>query len=168
MHYADCDPVPAVASTPAPTETVVEAPAPAPGPAPIAHNVPFRVSTDAFFEFDKATLRPLGREALDELATRLASSTYDAIGIVGHADRIGAAKYNQRLSERRAAAMRDYLVAKGVDEQKISASGVGSNAPATTCPHLRGARLIACLQPDRFAEVTVAGTETHASAAAGN
>ncbi len=170
-RYADCDAVPAEAATPAaPTDTVVEAPAPAPvpAPAPIARNVPFRVSTDALFDFDKATLRPLGREALDELATRLASSTYDAIAIVGHADRIGAAKYNQRLSERRAATMRDYLVAKGLDDRKISASGVGSKAPTTTCPHLRGARLMACLQPDRFAEVTVAGTETLASAAAGN
>jgi OOP family OmpA-OmpF porin len=86
------------------------------------------------------------------------------VHIVGHADRIGPAQYNQRLSERRAAAVGAYLAAHGVDGSTIAVSGVGSAEPVTgsQCKGVRGKGLIACLQPDRFAEVTVNGTQTSA------
>ena len=163
LRFADCEPKPAPVAAPAPVveevlvEEVVVVQA-APQPVPV--NVPFRLSTDSFFDFDKTTLRAEGRAALDDVAQRLAVTQYDTITIVGHADRIGTKAYNQKLSEKRAQVMRDYLVANGVDAQKIAASGVGSSEPTTQCGHLRGARLIACLQPDRFAEVTVSGTAT--------
>ncbi|MBV8441498.1 MAG: OmpA family protein [Hyphomicrobiales bacterium] len=160
-------PVAAAAPAPAPVESppVATAPAPTPAPQPVTRNVLFTVSMDAFFDFDKATLRPEGMAALDDLATRLAVTNYDVLTIVGHADRIGAADYNQKLSERRALAMRDYLVAQGVSAQKISASGVGSTQPTAACPDLRGTALIDCLQPDRNAELNAAGSETVVSAA---
>jgi OmpA-OmpF porin, OOP family len=167
FRFADCEPAPApVVEAPAPK--VVEAPAPVveqtpPPPVPVPQNVPFRVSMDAFFDFDQATLRPEGKAALDELARRLAVTQYDKLTIVGHADRIGPAAYNQKLSERRASAMREYLIAQGIDSEKISSSGVGESEPVASCPGLRGKRLIACLQPDRSGELTAVGSELRVS-----
>jgi len=165
LRFADCEPAPVVA--PAPQAAPVEEPplAEAPAPQPLPQEVPFRLSFDALFDFDSATLKPEGRSALDELAGRLAVSHYAGMTIVGHADRIGPAKYNQALSERRAIAVREYLVAHGVDAGKVSPSGVGSSEPTVQCKGIRGARLIACLQPDRYAELTVSGTRTQVSAA---
>jgi len=118
---------------------------------------------DAFFDFDQATLRPEGKAALDELARRLAVTQYDKLTIVGHADRIGPAAYNQKLSERRANAMRDYLVAQGIEAEKISASGIGESEPVASCSGVHGKRLIACLQPDRSAQLTAVGNELRVS-----
>jgi len=163
-RFADCQPAP-VAEAPAPM--VVEAPAPVlqtpPAPVPVPQNIPFRVSMDAFFDFDQATLRPEGKAALEELARRLAVTQYDRLTIVGHADRIGPAAYNQKLSERRANAMRDHLVAQGVEAEKISASGVGESESIASCSGARGKRLIACLQPDRSAQLTAVGSELRVS-----
>ena len=168
-RFADCEPAPAPVVT-APTPEIVAAPAPiveqTPPPAvlvPVPRNVPFRVSMDAFFDFDEATLRLEGKAALDQLADRLAVSQYDKLTIVGHADRIGPAAYNRKLSERRASAMRDYLIAQGIDAQRIEASGVGESEPVASCPGLRGKRLIACLQPDRSAQLTAVGDELRLS-----
>src|SRR4029077_1096206 len=130
FRFADCEPAPVVE---APAPKLVEAPAPvieAPAPvveappAPVPQNVPFRISMDALFDFDKSTLRPEGKAALNELAQRVAVTQYDTLTIVGHADRIGPAAYNEKLSKRRASAIRDYLIAQGFDAQKIAASGV--------------------------------------------
>ena len=166
LRFADCEPAPAPVAAPAPVlekPAVVEAPA----PQPIPQNVPFRIATETFFDFDKATLKPEGEAALDDVAGRLAVSQYDTISIVGHTDRIGTVAYNQKLSERRASAMREYLVAKGIPAEKIAASGLGEQNPSAECKGVRGAKLIACLQPDRYAEVSVSGTATQISAAAG-
>jgi len=163
LRFADCEPAPVV-EAPAP---VVEAPAPvveAP-PAPVPQNVPFRISLDALFDFDKATLRAEGKAELDQLARRLAATQYDKLTIVGHADRIGRAAYNQKLSERRASAIRDYLVAQGIDADKISASGVGERESTASCTGVHGKRLIACLQPDRNAQLTAIGNEIRVSEA---
>jgi OmpA-OmpF porin, OOP family len=130
-----------------------------PAPQPLPQNAPFSVSMDTFFDFDKATLRPEGMAALDDLARRLAVTRYDTLTIVGHADRIGSVEYNLKLSERRAGTLRDYLIAQGIDGQKIAASGIGKSQPTAACPNLSGARLIDCLQPDRNAELTASGTE---------
>ena len=172
FRFADCEPAPA----PAPVveapraPTVVDAPVAAaeqtpPAPTPVPQNVPFRVSMDAFFDFDQATLRPEGKAALDELARRLAVTQYDKLAIVGHADRIGPAAYNQKLSKRRASAMRDYLIAQGIDAERISSAGVGESEPVASCSGERGKRLIACLQPDRSAQLTAVGSELRVSEA---
>jgi OOP family OmpA-OmpF porin len=167
MRFAECEPQPAVAAAaPAPVEaaqvveevvvvqeTVV---------APIA--VPFRLALDTLFDFDSATLKANADAALDTLAQQIAGAQYGSVDIVGHADRIGTAAYNKRLSERRALAVGSYLVAHGIDSSKISSAGVGSSEPVTgtQCKGQRGARLLACLQPDRFAEITVVGTQSSA------
>jgi OOP family OmpA-OmpF porin len=164
MRYADCEPAPIQpVATPAPAPVVQQPVVEAPAPAPVPHDVPIRLSSETFFAFDKAVLTPEGQAALDDITGRLAVTTFDTLTVVGHADRIGPAAYNQKLSERRARAMADYLVAKGVDAQQIETIGLGQQNPSAQCPGLRGARLISCLQPDRYAELTVSGT-VHASA----
>jgi OOP family OmpA-OmpF porin len=168
--YRKCDPRPVAAQAPAPVQA---APQQAPAPVVVEEEavvvepprpVPFRLSMDALFDFDRAVLRADAAPVLDELTARLAGSDYRTVNIVGHADRIGPAQYNQTLSERRAAAVGAYLAAHGIDGSRIAVSGVGSAEPVTgsQCKGVRGKGLIACLQPDRFAEVTVTGTQTSA------
>jgi OOP family OmpA-OmpF porin len=172
MRYGHCEPQPVQAATTAP-----EAAKPTPRArekAPIAtvtkpapKPVPFRISTDALFDFDSAALRPEGRTMLDQLESQIAHAAYRSVDITGHTDRIGAPGYNRHLSERRAQAVRDYLADHGLDPRKIAAKGVGSSEPSTSksqCRGLRGARFIQCLQPDRYAEVAVFGTALQASA----
>jgi OOP family OmpA-OmpF porin len=129
--------------------------------------VPFKVAIDTLFDFDRATLKPKGRLLLDKLADRIGRTDFQTIDIVGHTDRIGSTSYNRQLSERRAEAVRDYLGASGLDSKKFAAEGAGSSEPVTTpsqCSSLRGNRLIECLQPDRYAELKIAGTAPTAAA----
>src|SRR6266404_3232919 len=166
MRFANCEPQPVKAEVaPAPVqaaevveEVVIVREA-------IAVAMPFTLSLDTLFDFDSASLKADADAALDALGQQIGQADYQKVDIVGHADRIGAPLYNQRLSERRAQAVRAYLAAHGVEESKISFSGVGSSDPVTgaQCRDLRGARLIACLQPDRFAEVSVVGTQRSVS-----
>jgi len=81
---------------------------------------------------------------------------------VGHTDRLGSDAYNQKLSERRAAAVKTYLVSKGVEANRIYTEGKGKKQPVTgtTCDNVKGrTALIACLQPDRRVEVEVIGSK---------
>jgi OmpA-OmpF porin, OOP family len=157
--YRQCDPRPVAMELPAPVTVVSESPM---VEAPRA--VLLRISMATLFDFDSAVLRADAGPALDDLARQLTEADYQKIDIVGHADRIGRAKYNQQLSEKRAKAVREYLAAHGIDGSKIAVSGAGSSEPLTAgkCEGLRGKRLVSCLQPDRSAEVTVTGTQTSA------
>jgi OmpA-OmpF porin, OOP family len=126
---------------------------------------PFRLATGTLFDFDSATLRPQGRAALDMLAQKITDATYDRVQITGHADPIGTASYNRRLSERRAQAVAAHLAARGVNAAKLATSGMGSAAPAVflaNCKGKRGAAARQCLQRDRYAEIVVTGTSQQA------
>ena len=82
------------------------------------------------FGFDSATLKPEMMAALDEVAARVqASSGDETLDIVGHTDSTGPEAYNQKLSERRAASVADYLVGAGIDEAKMTTSGMGETSP---------------------------------------
>lgn len=134
-------------------------PAPA-GVKPSAEKV--TVSADALFDFDKAVLRPEGKAKLDELASKAEALKLEAIIAVGHADRFGTAKYNQKLSERRAAAVKDYLVGKGIAADRVYTEGKGSTQPVTKpdeCKGKKSPKVIACLQPDRRVVIEVIGTK---------
>jgi len=101
--------------------------------------------------------------ALDQFAHELAGTHFDAITVEGHTDRLGSQAYNQKLSMRRAEAVKSYLVsAGGVDAGRVSAVGKGESQPVTKAEDCRGAKpnpkLIACLQPDRRVDVEVSGT----------
>jgi len=155
----------AVAAAPAPVYVAPPPPPPPPAaPAPPV-SAPMRVSfsAESLFDFDQATMKPGGRQALDKLAADLRGIQYDTIQVTGHTDRLGPHAYNQRLSTRRAEAVSAYLVQSGgVPAGRISAKGVNGADPVTRPGDCKGSKptaaLIACLQPDRRVEVEVSGT----------
>ncbi len=151
-----CEPKAAPVAAPAP------APAPAPKPAPAAFGEKITISADALFDFNKATLRPEGRAKLDDVVAKSKGLTLEVIIAVGHADRIGSAAYNQKLSEKRAAAVKDYLVSKGIPANRIYTEGKGSKQPVTKagdCKGPKSPKVIACLQPDRRVDIEMIGTK---------
>ncbi|HEY7512894.1 MAG TPA: OmpA family protein [Vicinamibacteria bacterium] len=81
------------------------------------------------FEFDKADLRPEDRELLSRIAGILMTAHDYTISVNGHTDDVGSGAYNQKLSERRAQAVRDYLVKAGLSEEILSVQGHGKSLP---------------------------------------
>ena len=138
------------------------APIPAPAPAPEVQTKHFTLKSDVLFNFNKATLKPEGQQALDQLYTQLSNldPKDGSVVVLGFTDRIGSDAYNQGLSEKRAQSVVDYLVSKGIPSNKISARGMGESNPVTgnTCDNVKGrAALIDCLGPDRRVEIEVKG-----------
>lgn len=133
-------------------------------PAPVVAptTTKFELKSDVLFGFDKANIKEEGKVELDQLYSQLnnVAATDGQIVVTGHTDRIGKAAYNQKLSEKRAQSVVDYLVNKGIPSDRISAAGVGSAQPVTgdTCNTVaqRNAK-IACLAPDRRVEVEITG-----------
>jgi len=171
----ECDPelVPRTAAIPI-TPTPAQPPAPAitehsPATPPLATPAPAPlqtvISTRALFDFDRSELRPGARQDLDKALADIRSKPVRRVRIEGHADRIGEAGYNQRLSERRAAAVRDYMVSQGFQADLIQITGYGSTRPVTDgCPTVRPFnQLVECLQPDRRVEVTTEPADAQAA-----
>lgn len=118
------------------------------------------LSASVLFEFDRSVLRETEAAKLD----RLLRGGFKRIEAVGHADRIGAAAYNMKLSQRRADAVKAYLVGKAVEPGAVRISARGELEPASgdACVDMgpetrRNAGLVECLQPDRRVEVTLIG-----------
>lgn len=82
-----------------------------------------------FYDFDKATLRPESEEALDELVKLLADNPNITIEMASHTDRVGTEEYNLDLSERRAKAVIDYLISKGIAQERLQHQGYGKSRP---------------------------------------
>ena len=123
---------------------------------------PIRLEADALFEFDSATLTDEGRARLDEALSQLPerSALQDKrITITGFTDRIGPEAYNQNLSERRAQAVHDYLVSRGMSDEAIDARGLGSANPLVRCEGKRGDALVGCLAPNRRTEIEFSAME---------
>ena len=171
MAIAECDPglvlKPEMIMKEMPPAAGPTAPAPAPSaptPTIVAAVVPAKPAVEAhfnaetLFDFDKAVVKPEGRKILDEkiVASMKMHPEVELLVITGHADRIGTEAYNQDLSERRANAVKAYLVTQGIAAERMSASGKGESEPnpeANTrqvCKdNMSRNSLIACLQPDR-------------------
>lgn len=114
---AGCDGVPVAANTPAPAPVV----------APTAQKVV--LNADTFFDFDKATIKPEGRQILDQVAAQSAQLNLETLIATGHTDSTGPEAYNLKLSQRRANAVKDYLVGKGVPGDRIYVEGKGEANP---------------------------------------
>ena len=84
-----------------------------------------------FYDFDKATLTPASTKALDELTALLKENPNVTIELGAHCDYKGSAEYNQRLSQRRAQAVVDYLIAHGIAKDRLTPRGYGWEKPKT-------------------------------------
>lgn len=162
MAIEECDPdlvkreAPVAAKAAAPV-----AAAPAAAAVPAAEKIKF--GADALFDFNKAALRPEGKAKLDKLVDDIKGIKLEVIIAVGHTDRFGSDAYNQKLSEKRAGAVKDYLVGKGILADRVYAEGKGEKQPVTKtadCTGPKSKKTVACLQPDRRVEIEVIGTKT--------
>ena len=135
LAIAECDPdlvakpaEPAAEPAPPPAPAA-EPPAPPP-PAPVGPQKPafekFTFSAETLFAFDKADIRPDAAGILDDVVAKMNKyPEVELILVTGHTDRIGTSAYNQKLSDRRASAVRNYLVNKGVDGSRVQSVGRG-------------------------------------------
>ncbi|MGB6009154.1 outer membrane protein OmpA [Castellaniella sp.] len=105
---------------------VAEAPVVAPTASKVVLNA------DTFFDFDKSTIKPEGKQVLDQVAQQASSINLETIIAVGHTDSIGTEAYNQKLSERRANSVKQYLVSKGVPADRVYAEGKGELQPVAS------------------------------------
>lgn len=134
-----------------------------PAPVKAAEKVTF--SADMLFNYNRSDLKDEGKAVLDDLVSRIAGVDIEVILSTGYADRIGSDKFNERLSLKRAEAVKTYLVSKGVDATLIQTEGKGEADPVVNCPNpsrkgqIKNFReLVKCLAPNRRAVVEVVGT----------
>jgi OOP family OmpA-OmpF porin len=175
MAAAPAEPQQAVAApeaptpmTPAPAIVAAEPtpPAPevaaAPQPPVVAQRSDVTYSAESLFGFDAATVQPEGKAQLDTFVRDLKGTEFETVTVDGYADRLGDTPYNQDLSQRRADAVKSYLVTQGrIDPSKIKAVGHAETMPMTLPTDCVGAKatpqLVICLQPDRRVEIDVQG-----------
>ncbi len=108
---------------------------------------------DVLFDVDRSTLRPESRTALREMASVFSRYDDTVILIEGHTDSTGTAAYNQRLSEQRAASVRDYLLGEGVGGTRMIARGFGLTQPRSSNATAEGR------QQNRRVEINVRATQ---------
>lgn len=118
-----------VAVAAAPVVQDAPAPTPAPTPQPVSEKVSF--AAEALFDFDKAVVKPDGKVALDEMLTKLEGMNTEVMIAVGHTDSVGSDAYNNKLSLRRADAVKAYLVSKGLDPSRLYTEGKGETQPVS-------------------------------------
>ncbi len=124
LGHVICDPV-----KPAPVPPpVAQAPPPPPPPAP-AKGTTLATLGGANFDFNKADVRPEGRDILDRAVKTLKEHPDVKVVVEGHTDSVGSDAYNKKLSERRAEAVKRYLVRHGVDPSRVRTEGYGKSRP---------------------------------------
>ncbi|PIT80231.1 OmpA family protein [Limnohabitans sp. 15K] len=150
---------PVVAQAPVPAPVPAQMPTPAPKPW-----VKVKLAADSLFGFDQDSLQADGKQALDKLLTELKDVNVERVQVTGHTDRLGAKAYNDKLSTRRAEAVRNYLVqVGGMSAAKVTATGVGAAQPESSTNDCKGMKasqaLITCLRVDRRVDVEVMGSQ---------
>jgi len=131
--------------------------APPPAPKPTVQRIDLNADTQ--FAFDKAVLTDAGKAQLDRIVKALGRVHSPQVQITGYTDRIGTATYNQKLSLRRAEAVRNYLVGHGVPSTAVTVVGKGESDPLVACTGQRGRALVDCLAPNRRSEVSFSALE---------
>jgi OOP family OmpA-OmpF porin len=111
-------------------------------------------AVDSFFDFDKAVLKPEAQAKLSDLVEKMKTITVEVVIAVGHADSVGSDAYNQRLSLRRAEAVKKFLVSKGVEANRVYTEGKGEKSPVADNRTREGRA------KNRRVEVEVVGTRT--------
>jgi OOP family OmpA-OmpF porin len=152
-------PAPRVAPPPPPPPAARPAPPPpppprppAPPPAPVTEKVTF--AADAFFDFAKSNLKPEAVAKLDDLVGKTKGINLEVIIAVGHTDSVGSDASNQRLSVRRADAVKDHLVKAGIEKNRVYTEGKGEGSPVADNKTSEGRA------KNRRVEVEVVGTRT--------
>jgi outer membrane protein OmpA-like peptidoglycan-associated protein len=107
--------------------------------------------SDVLFDFNKYTLRPGAREKLAKVAGIILGHPGLRMQVEGHTDSIGSDEYNMKLSESRANAVRDYLVAQGIPAGNVSAQGFGKTMPVADNGNAAGRQM------NRRVELVVSG-----------
>jgi OOP family OmpA-OmpF porin len=116
------------APTPAPAPSAAPPPPPPPPPAPRK----IESLSGPSFEFNKAVLTAEGRTHVDHAVQTMRANPNMRVLVEGHTDSVGTHAYNMRLSERRAEAVRDYLVEKGVSASRIRTAGYAETRPVAS------------------------------------
>jgi OOP family OmpA-OmpF porin len=127
----------------------------APAAAPVAAASKVTYAADAFFDFDKAVVKPAGKAKLDDLVAKVKGINLEVIIAVGHTDSIGSDAYNQKLSVRRAEAVKAYLVSKGIEKNRIYTEGKGEKQPVASNKTKEGRA------KNRRVEIEVVGTRAN-------
>ena len=125
--------------------------------------VAITLQAETLFDFDKSVIRPDGKRKLDEdiVAKMKEYPQVELVLVTGHTDHIGTDTYNQKLSQRRANAVKDYLVGRGVESHRIETAAKGESEPVVSCDDIKGKasgkniQLVNCLQPNRRVVVEV-------------
>ena len=145
----------------APAAAVAPAPAAAPAPAPASVAAPVVAASkvtyaaDAFFDFDKAVLKPEGKAKLDDVIAKVKGINLEVIVAVGHTDSVGKDAYNQKLSVKRAEAVKAYLVSNGIEANRVYTEGKGEAQPVADNKSAAGRA------KNRRVEIEVVGTRTN-------
>lgn len=167
--HPDCDgalkppppappPAPVAPPPPRPPAAPADAPRPAPAPAAVVPAAPVQekvtFAADAFFDFDKSVLKPEAQAKLADLVDKTKGVNLEVIIAVGHTDAIGTGTYNQRLSVRRAEAVKNFLVSRGVERNRVYTEGKGLTQPVADNKTAEGRA------KNRRVEVEVVGTRS--------
>jgi len=162
MAIAECDPDMVKKEEPKMAEAKAPAVVPATGPDKAAF-VAITLQAETLFDFDKSVIRADGKKILDDevVAKMKQYPQVEVVLVTGHADRIGTDAYNQKLSQRRADAVKAYLVGQGVEDKRIETAAKGEAEPVVSCDDVKGKvsgknkKLVECLQPNRRVMVEV-------------
>jgi OOP family OmpA-OmpF porin len=154
--HPDCDGAlkaqPKVVAT-LPVTVVTSAPVPTLAPAPKQVVSKVTYNADALFDFDKSIIKPAGKATLDDLIAKVSNVKLEVIIVVGHTDSVGSDAYNNKLGQRRADAVRAYLISKGVEKNRVYTESKGERQPVADNKTKEGRA------KNRRVEVEVVGTK---------